>query len=196
MAANMDKLKNNADNANIEAGFLDEELATAGTDINMPVHGEGLRDVELSEGHGIFSRIQRYVGSIGVEKRGIERVPDTMEERTDTSMSKVSTMVSTRLRHLQSLPSNGLTAFFSFQFASSAMAVACFAVGTLSQPVFGLGFVDAMLVILFFNILGVIPTAFFSTFGPVFGLRQLVLSRFFFGWYGVKVCKCLTCTVL
>jgi len=51
------------------------------------------------------------------------------------------------------------------------MAAACFAIGTLAQPVFGLGFVDAVLVVLFFNILGVIPTAFFSTLGPVFGLR-------------------------
>jgi hypothetical protein len=70
------------------------------------------------------------------------------------------------------------------------MAVACFGIGTIAQPVFGLGFVDSVLAILFFNILGVLPTSFFSTFGPVFGLRQLVLSRFYFGWYGVKLCKC------
>lgn len=69
------------------------------------------------------------------------------------------------------------------------MAVAGFAIGTIAQPVFGLGFVDSMLTILFFNILGVLPTSFFSTFGPVFGLRQLALSRFYFGWYGVKLCK-------
>jgi len=70
------------------------------------------------------------------------------------------------------------------------MSVACFGIGTIAQPVFGLGFVDSVLAILFFNILGVLPTSFFSTFGPVFGLRQLALSRFYFGWYGVKICKC------
>jgi len=49
--------------------------------------------------------------------------------------------------------------------------------------------VDLELVIMFFNILGVLPTSFFPTFGPVFGLRQLALSRFYFGWYSVKLCK-------
>jgi purine-cytosine permease-like protein len=67
------------------------------------------------------------------------------------------------------------------------MAVSSFAVGALATPVFFLGFVDSILAILFFNILGILPVAFFSTFGPVFGLRQMVLSRFFFGYYGVKI---------
>ncbi|KAK1757959.1 purine-cytosine permease [Echria macrotheca] len=140
---------------------LDEEIAIA--DIG-PVYGGGTRDVELSAGHGVFAKIQQYVARIGVEKRGIERVPDTLDERTDRSMIKVATM-----------------------WTSSAMAVACFAVGTTAQPVFGLGFLDSVLVLFFFNVLGVLPTAFLSTFGPAFGLRQLVLSRFFFGWHGVKI---------
>jgi purine-cytosine permease-like protein len=28
---------------------------------------------------------------------------------------------------------------------------------------------------------------YFSTFGPRFGLRQMVLSRYWFGWHGVKI---------
>ncbi|KAM7183608.1 purine-cytosine permease [Rhypophila sp. PSN 637] len=127
-------------------------------------HAGGVRDGDLSAGDSIFSKVQRYVGSIGVEKRGIERVPDTVEERTDTSMSKVGTV-----------------------WLSSNLALACFGIGAIAPSVFGLGFVDSMLAILFFNVLGVLPTSFFSTFGPVFGLRQLVLSRFYFGWYGVKL---------
>jgi len=35
----------------------------------------------------------RYVGSIGVKKRGIKRVLDTVEERTDTSIVKPGTVV-------------------------------------------------------------------------------------------------------
>lgn len=70
------------------------------------------------------------------------------------------------------------------------MVVSAFAIGALAYPVFYLGFIDTILTIFFINILGILPVCFFSTFGPRFGLRQMVLSRFFFGWYGVKVSKC------
>ena len=67
------------------------------------------------------------------------------------------------------------------------MVVSSFAIGALAVPVFGLGFVDSWLTIFFINLLGITPVCFFSTFGPKFGLRQMVLSRYFFGYYGVKV---------
>ena len=74
-----------------------------------------------------------------------------------------------------------------WQWLSANMVVSAFAIGALAYPVFYLGFVDTILTIFFINILGILPVCFFSTFGPRFGLRQMVLSRFFFGWYGVKV---------
>ena len=67
------------------------------------------------------------------------------------------------------------------------MVVSSFAIGALAVPVFGLGFVDALLTIFFINLLGITPVCFFSGFGPRFGLRQMVLSRYFFGYYGVKL---------
>lgn len=67
------------------------------------------------------------------------------------------------------------------------MVISSFAIGLLAQKLFYLGFVDAILTCLFFNLIGVIPVCYFSTFGPRFGLRQMVLSRFWFGWYGVKL---------
>jgi len=67
------------------------------------------------------------------------------------------------------------------------MVVSSFAIGALAQPIFGLGFVDTALTIIFVNLLGIMPVCFFSTFGPRFGLRQMVLSRFFFGYHGVKL---------
>lgn len=70
------------------------------------------------------------------------------------------------------------------------MVVSSFAIGLLAQKLFYLGFVDACLTCLFFNLIGIIPVCYFSTFGPRFGLRQMVLSRFWFGWYGVKISKC------
>lgn len=68
------------------------------------------------------------------------------------------------------------------------MTVSSFAIGALSIPVFGLNFVDSFLTILFINALGVLPVAFFSTFGARFGLRQMVLSRYWFGYHAVKIC--------
>lgn len=70
------------------------------------------------------------------------------------------------------------------------MVVSSFAIGALAIPIFDLGFVDSALTIIFINILGIFPVCFFSTFGPRFGLRQMVLSRFWFGYYGVKLSKC------
>jgi purine-cytosine permease-like protein len=67
------------------------------------------------------------------------------------------------------------------------MVVSSFAIGVLGKSIFFLGFVDAILVVLFFNLIGIIPVCYFSSMGPRFGLRQMVLSRFWFGWYGVKL---------
>src|SRR5579871_50156 len=67
------------------------------------------------------------------------------------------------------------------------MVVSSFAIGLLGKGLFFLGFVDAILVVLFFNLVGILPVCYFSTFGPRFGLRQMVLSRFWFGWWGVKL---------
>jgi len=97
-----------------------------------------------------------------IEQRGIERVPE--DERHDTSMLNVSTM-----------------------WFSANMVVSSFAIGVLGPQLFYTGFVDGLLVIIFFNLLGIFSVCLFSSFGPVFGLRQMVLSRFWFGWWGVKL---------
>ncbi|KAG8533723.1 uncharacterized protein KY384_001464 [Bacidia gigantensis] len=114
------------------------------------------------QGDSLFAKTQRFVTKFGVEPRGIERVPE--DERTDTNLVQVGTV-----------------------WCSANMVVSSFAIGALAIPVFELGFVDALLTILFINLLGITPVCFFSTFGPRFGLRQMVLSRYFFGYYGVKV---------
>ena len=67
------------------------------------------------------------------------------------------------------------------------MVVSSFAIGVLGKSLFVLGFVDAILVVLFFNLLGNLPVCYFSTFGPLFGLRQMIVSRFWYGWHGVKI---------
>ncbi|KAF1952942.1 purine-cytosine permease [Byssothecium circinans] len=113
-------------------------------------------------GNSTYAKLQRLAGRFHVEQRGIERVPE--DERDDTALLNVGTM-----------------------WLSANMVISSFAIGVLAQSLFHLGFVDAILTCLFFNLIGIISVCFFSTFGPRFGLRQMVLSRFRFGWYGVKL---------
>lgn len=47
---------------------------------------------EFIAGDSLYARLQRAAGKFGVEQRGIERVPS--DERTDSSMSKIGTLVS------------------------------------------------------------------------------------------------------
>jgi hypothetical protein len=47
---------------------------------------------EFTAGDSWYHKLQRVAGKFGVEQRGIERVP--ADERTDTGMSKIGTMVS------------------------------------------------------------------------------------------------------
>ena len=70
---------------------------------------------------------------------------------------------------------------------SANLVISTVALGALAIPVFGLGFWDSVAVIIVFNILGVLPVAFFSTLGPKLGLRQMTISRFSFGWVGAII---------
>ncbi|GAC1400044.1 MAG: cytosine permease [Ktedonobacteraceae bacterium] len=70
---------------------------------------------------------------------------------------------------------------------SANLVISTVALGALALPVFGLGFWDSVGAIILFNILGSLPVAFFSTMGPKLGLRQMVISRFSFGWVGAII---------
>ncbi|KAF2263061.1 purine-cytosine permease [Lojkania enalia] len=136
---------------------LEKDVIRAGSYAEAAVPGES-----FEYGNTTYAKIQRLAGRFHVEQRGIERVPE--DERNDTSLLNVGTM-----------------------WLSANMVVSSFAIGLLARELFFLGFVDAILVCFFFNIIGVMSVCYFSTFGPRFGLRQMVLSRFYFGWYGVKL---------
>ncbi len=95
----------------------------------------------------------------GLESHGIERVsPDT---RTHVRIFDNFTM-----------------------WLSANLVISTVGLGALAVPIFGLGFWDSVAVIIIFNLLGVLPVAFFSTLGPKLGLRQMTISRFSFGWVG------------
>jgi NCS1 nucleoside transporter family len=94
----------------------------------------------------------------GFEATGIERVPEN--ERAHTQLWDTMWL-----------------------WWSANSVVATVALGALSF-FFGLGFWGSVLVIVAFNVLGVLPVAFLSTLGPKTGLAQMPLSRFSFGYYG------------
>ncbi len=98
----------------------------------------------------------------GIETHGIERV--SPKERTHVRIFDNFTM-----------------------WLSANLVISTVALGALAVPVFGLGFWDSVAVIIIFNVLGVLPVAFFSTLGPKLGLRQMTISRFSFGWVGAII---------
>ncbi|CAI7585945.1 unnamed protein product [Penicillium bialowiezense] len=112
-------------------------------------------------GNSTYAKIQRFAGKFNIEQRGVERVPES--ERNDDSYLNIGSM-----------------------WLAANMVSSSFAIGVLAKSTFYMGFLDAILVCLFFNLLGVMTVCFFSCFGPAFGLRQMVLSRFWFGWWAVK----------
>lgn len=95
----------------------------------------------------------------GIEMQGIERIMP--QERSHVRIFDNCTM-----------------------WLSSNLVVPTVALGVLAKSVFGLGFWDTICAVIIFNILGALPVAFFSTLGPRLGLRQMVISRFSFGWVG------------
>ena len=46
---------------------------------------------KFTYGDSLYAKLQRFAGRLGVEQRGIERVPEA--ERTDTNIKKIATMV-------------------------------------------------------------------------------------------------------
>ncbi|KAK5778201.1 hypothetical protein RI543_004422 [Arxiozyma heterogenica] len=99
-----------------------------------------------------------WVAKMKAEVKGVEPITD--EEKTDTNIFSAANT-----------------------WFSSNLVLSAFAVGALGPCVYGLNFGASCLTILFFNILGVIPVAFFSMFGARTGLRQMILTRYLTGNY-------------
>lgn len=106
--------------------------------------------------------IDRLAGKLHAETKGIELVTD--EEKIEDSALNAATM-----------------------WLSANMVIATFSLGALGITVFGLSFWQAVLTIIFFNLLGVVPVAFFSIFGPKLGLRQMFLSKYLVGNWAMRI---------
>lgn len=70
-----------------------EQWDPAGRDVEVGQVSsiEAVNNYALPEESSPYARLQAFAGKYGVEQRGIERVPN--DERTDTSMSQVGTLV-------------------------------------------------------------------------------------------------------
>lgn len=66
--------------------YSDDKPLPIDTEATTGVPGES-----FEVGNSLYAKLQRAVGKYGVEQRGIERVPE--DERTDSSLVKVGTMV-------------------------------------------------------------------------------------------------------
>lgn len=108
----------------------------------------------------------KMAAKLNAETKGVELVLD--EEKTDSSVINAATM-----------------------WLSANMVIATFSLGALGVTVFGLSMFQCIMCILFFNLLGALPVAFFSIFGVKLGLRQMILSKFLVGNYGMRIFACI-----
>ncbi|KAK4229140.1 purine-cytosine permease [Podospora fimiseda] len=121
-----------------------------------------LIEEKVIENVGFFDRVTKHLGQYGVEERGVERVPE--DQRTDKSLFSLASI-----------------------WFSANLSIPTFAFGCVAVPIFGLGFVDTAFLVIFVNAVAAIPPCFFASFGPKFGVRQMLLSRFFFGYHVMKL---------
>lgn len=67
------------------------------------------------------------------------------------------------------------------------MVITTFAMGSISEPVFNLGYWYSLVAIVTFNIIGAIPVAIYAARGSRFGLRQMLITRYSFGLKGARI---------
>lgn len=106
--------------------------------------------------------VNRVAAKLNAETKGVELVHD--DEKTDSSIANAATM-----------------------WLSANMVIATFALGALGITVFNLSMFQSVMCIIFFNMLGALPVAFFSIFGVKLGLRQIILSKFLVGDYSMRI---------
>ncbi|KAH9951726.1 permease for cytosine/purines, uracil, thiamine, allantoin-domain-containing protein [Amylocystis lapponica] len=160
-----------ADALSFEEKASHESPAKDGTHPYDVVEHTQLTDLNDNVPRGRFKTLWAIVEKLdtyGVEAQGIERVPP--DQRTQSSP---------------------LVPFWMWLAAN--MTTSTFSLGTLGSSVFFLGLRDGVLTILFFNLLTTLPVAYFSTWGPKLGLRQLTLSRFSFGYFTALIPIILNC---
>ncbi|ORY34574.1 purine-cytosine permease [Naematelia encephala] len=121
-----------------------------------------LREAEVAQKKGPVFRWLNKAFAMGVEVRGIERVPE--DERDG--------------KHTIGL----LLLWWSVN-----MVVSTVPIGLLAQAYYYLSFQSAMAAIVAFTAIGAACTAFIATLGPQTGLRTMVISRYSVGYVGGSI---------
>ncbi|KAE9385571.1 hypothetical protein BT96DRAFT_968444 [Gymnopus androsaceus JB14] len=165
--ADTDRKSSNASLSRVEVADL-EKAASPRERVNEAQALEGMNDSVPRSKFASLWALVAFLDKYGVEARGIERIPP--DQRTQTSP---------------------LAPFWLWLAAN--MTISTFAIGVLAQSIFFLGLKEAALTIIFFNLLCNLPVAYFSTWGPKLGLRQLTLSRFSFGYATAQIPIVLNC---
>ncbi|KAF8337621.1 cytosine-purine permease [Cantharellus anzutake] len=116
------------------------------------------------------ARIAYKLKAYGVEAHGVS--PVKVEQQTYT---------------------NFINLFFLWLSANTCLISV--STGTLGPIFFGLGLRDSALVILFMNAACCVIPAYFSTFGPITGLRQMIFARYSLGYIGAVIISCVNIVV-
>lgn len=124
-----------------------------------PSPSPSVKESFSDEGVVYSDRWTKKLFKAGVEDRGAQPVPE--ELRTDTQYYKI----------------------FFIWFAWN-LNILTFSAGTLGPVVFGLGLRDTCLTILLFNLVCCAFPAYICAWGPKLGMRQMVITRYSFGYYG------------
>ncbi|BFZ64788.1 Purine-cytosine permease fcy21 [Saitoella coloradoensis] len=118
-----------------------------------------------------LQKLHHLAQKFDIETRGIEPVPENL--RTQASLWSAGSM-----------------------WLAANLVISTFTIGTLGSAIFGCGFWDSIATIIFFNMLGIIPVAYFSTFGAKMGMRQMVITRYSFGYvgaWGISLLNVIAC---
>lgn len=118
-----------------------------------------------------------------VESAGVQPVP--VEDRTNRRVCNIFTLWFT-------LSLNLITyAMLCCLWTDKADCLLRIVTGMLGTVTYGLSLRNSSLVILFFTLIGCIPPALLSTFGPKTGLRMMVTARYSFGYVHSNSCSLL-----
>ncbi|KAJ9108757.1 hypothetical protein QFC21_000077 [Naganishia friedmannii] len=141
-------------------------------------------------------RLMQLLVKNGVEARATEPVPEEVcIPFLDGSVrSLISLDPSQPLQERAELKWWSLIPQFTL-WAAANTNILSFSAGVLGPNLFGLDFNSSVWVIVVFNVFSAIPVAYFATFGPLLGMRQMVQTRYSFGYYPAllpALCNCLT----
>ncbi|KXS17723.1 hypothetical protein M427DRAFT_144151 [Gonapodya prolifera JEL478] len=119
------------------------------------------KELQKLEEAGEEFKFDKEVNKVGVEIRGIERV--LPEDRHHTRLWENLTV-----------------------WMSANMCLSTLATGALGIGLFGLSLTQGIACVVIVNALCCAVTAYFSTFGPRLGMRQMIVTRYSFGYYPTK----------